>query len=127
MTEFERWTVEIEKKRAQAWEQALRPFHRASQGHRKTGAARAFSLALGAVGVALGLAGCTVSANDTNFAAETMGLRDLKLGGPSLFGCSDRDTFTRTFTATAANGQRVKGVVCKGWLKGATIRITGRA
>ena len=62
----------------------------------------------------------------TNVAPE-MGLRDLKLGGPSLFGCSDRDTFTRTFTATAANGQRVKGVVCKGWLKGATIRITGRA
>lgn len=74
--------------------------------------------------VVVGLAGCTVSEPRATSAVEAMGFSDVKLGGPSLFGCSDKDTFTRTFTATAANGKRVHGVICKGLMKGATVRLT---
>jgi hypothetical protein len=43
--------------------------------------------------------------------------------GYSVFGCSDKDTFSTGFRAVSPNGTRVEGVVCSGWLKGATIRF----
>jgi hypothetical protein len=75
----------------------------------------------------LAISGCTVPANDTVAALEEQGYRDVKVGGFAMFGCSEGDTFTRTWEATAQNGSRVKGVACGGWFKGITIRRTGRA
>ena len=78
------------------------------------------------VTAALVLTACTVSPQTATSAAEDMGFTDVKLGGPSFFGCADEDGFTRTFTAKNAAGRPVQGVICKGLLKGATVRITGR-
>lgn len=81
-----------------------------------------------AIGIALLLlvGGCTVSPTETTQALEEQGYSDVKLGGNSWFGCSDKDTFTRVWEATAPNGARVKGVACGGFFKGLTIRRTKR-
>ncbi|PZR92042.1 MAG: hypothetical protein DI537_14550 [Stutzerimonas stutzeri] len=68
------------------------------------------------------LAGCGVDPNQAHRALSAQGLRDVRLGGYSLFGCDKHDTFRSNFSATGANGQRITGVVCSGWLKGATVR-----
>jgi len=56
-------------------------------------------------------------------ALEAAGMTNISLGGMAIFGCGEKDTFRKSFTATSANGQRVEGVVCGGLLKGATVRI----
>lgn len=73
--------------------------------------------------VALGfLAAC----DDPNTAKRTlsqMGYTDIEITGYSLFGCGKDDDFHTGFAATSPNGLRVTGVVCSGWLKGATVRF----
>jgi len=76
---------------------------------------------------ALALAGCTGSPDWATNALSAYGFKSIALGGWAMFGCDDRDQFHRAFTATNPTGQRVRGVVCGGWLKGATVRITGAA
>jgi hypothetical protein len=41
----------------------------------------------------------------------------------TLFACSEDDTFRTPFTATAQNGNKVRGVVCSGIFKGSTVRF----
>jgi len=43
--------------------------------------------------------------------------------GYGVFACSDTDIFATKFTAISPNGTRVSGTVCKGLLKGKTIRF----
>ncbi len=77
---------------------------------------------------AVALSGCTVSPQDSQDALGAYGFHDAKLGGISPFGCDSKsDGWSRTFIATGPTGARVEGVICKGLLKGSTVRITGRA
>lgn len=80
-----------------------------------------------AAGAVLALSACTVSPTDGSRALDAAGLHDGQIGGYAFFGCDQNDTFQSTFTATTASGHRVRGVVCSGWLKGVTVRITGDA
>lgn len=41
----------------------------------------------------------------------------------SHFACSEDDDFRTPFIAKAQNGNTVKGVVCSGFFKGATVRF----
>jgi hypothetical protein len=68
------------------------------------------------------LSGCT-RPDHTRALLESQGYTDVDAGGYSYFGCSEDDFFRTKFTATAPNGQPVKGVVCKGVFKGATVRF----
>ena len=74
--------------------------------------------------LAVGLAsGCTnePSARRT---LEAAGYNNISFTGYDFFSCSDQDFYATGFTAVGHNGQRVKGVVCEGFLfKGATIRM----
>lgn len=72
---------------------------------------------------AVALASCTVSEDRATSIIRSHGYTNIELGGPSIFGCSQDDTLTRTFKATAQNGARVSGSICSGLLKGATVRI----
>lgn len=68
------------------------------------------------------VAGC--SAPDTATKALVgAGYKDVEITGWKMFGCSDSDNYTTGFNATGPSGVRVSGVVCSGWLKGATIRM----
>lgn len=77
--------------------------------------------------VAFLLSSCTVGKDQSLLAVEGQGYSNVELGGPALFGCDKGDKFTRTWKATDQQGRRVKGVVCSGFFKGATVRLTGRA
>lgn len=68
------------------------------------------------------LFGCS-SSNDANKALKAMGFTNIQTTGYSIFGCSDDDTFHTGFTAIDLKGNTVSGVVCSGWVKGATVRI----
>ena len=67
------------------------------------------------------LSGCTAP-NDAQKALKAQGFTDVTTGGYAFFGCGNDDAFHTEFTATNPTGQRVSGVVCSGWFKGATIR-----
>jgi hypothetical protein len=56
-------------------------------------------------------------------ALEASGFTDVKLTGYSYFGCDKNDTFSTGFEARGPQGQFTEGVVCSGWMKGATIRF----
>lgn len=51
------------------------------------------------------------------------GYTEIETTGYHVFGCSDNDQFSTGFRARSVNGQRVRGVVCSGFLKGATVRV----
>jgi hypothetical protein len=68
------------------------------------------------------LAGCT-DETAARKALTASGFKDIKITGYSFFGCDKHDTFSTGFEATGPTGQEVSGVVCSGWLKGATIRF----
>lgn len=55
---------------------------------------------------------------------EAAGYSDIQTMGYSYFGCGSEDSHRDKFIATGPNGKRVEGVVCSGWFKGYTIRIT---
>lgn len=77
-------------------------------------------LGLGVSLAAISLGACTDSDRAIR-AAKSMGFTDVKPGGYGWFRCGD-DTFSTSFTAKDAHGEPVSGVVCSGWLKGATVR-----
>lgn len=56
-------------------------------------------------------------------AAEDAGYENVSTSGYSWFSCGKDDTFSTGFSATNAHGRPVRGVVCSGWLKGATVRL----
>lgn len=68
------------------------------------------------------LAGCS-DPDGAKRAVEALGLTDVQTHGWSAWGCGKGDDFTTRFSATNAQGKRVTGVVCGGWLKGSTVRI----
>ncbi len=55
-------------------------------------------------------------------ALQTQGYTEISFHGYSYTGCSKEDIFITKFSAKSINGTPVSGVVCKGILKGATIR-----
>jgi hypothetical protein len=81
----------------------------------------ATSVVLGSCGYVWPFAG-----NRARASVEAMNLTDVHLTR-TLFGvsCSKSDQIYYKFTAENLSGQRVKGVVCMSYLKGATVRITG--
>lgn len=56
-------------------------------------------------------------------AAEGVGLTDVKTSGYNMWACGDDYTYTTEFTAKNAHGKEVSGVVCSGYLSGASVRI----
>lgn len=78
------------------------------------------------IAAVLVLSGCSVPQDKAQAFLEANGYRDIELGGADILfsSCSEDDTLTRNFTATASNGSRVRGTVCAGmFFKGATIRL----
>ena len=72
--------------------------------------------------VILALSACT-DVSGASKALKDQGLDPTDVGGYAWFGCSDKDVFKTKFTAENIKGRVVKGQVCSGWLKGATIRF----
>lgn len=68
------------------------------------------------------LAACS-SHNDAKRALTAAGYTEIQTHGHSFFGCSKEDTFATKFTAKNPKGEKIEGVVCSSWLKGATIRF----
>ena len=54
---------------------------------------------------------------------ENQGYTNVKDTGYNWFCCSDKDTFSTGFTALDKKGNKVKGCICSGVLKGVTIRF----
>lgn len=53
---------------------------------------------------------------------QSQGFTEIQMHGYQWFACGD-DPFSDGFTATAASGSKVSGVVCSGFLKSATVRF----
>lgn len=62
------------------------------------------------------------SSNDATKALKANGFTEIETHGKAFFSCSEDDTFATKFTAKNSKGEKISGVVCSGWLKGATIR-----
>ena len=71
---------------------------------------------------ALAMAGCSDARNAERVLAD-QGYTNVHDTGWAMFGCGGDDTFKTKFTATAPGGGEVHGVVCKGLLKGSTVRV----
>lgn len=71
--------------------------------------------------LAIALCGCT-SEGDATRALAGAGYTEIRITGYRVFGCADSDAFHTGFEAKGPTGRRVTGVVCSGWLKGATVR-----
>lgn len=56
-------------------------------------------------------------------ALTAAGYSNIKTTGYEYFSCDEKDAFHTGFTAVGPTGIPVKGVVCEGWFKGATIRL----
>lgn len=54
---------------------------------------------------------------------QSAGYTNIVITGFDFFACSDSDKFSTGFTAISPNGVAVKGTVCSGFFKGATIRF----
>lgn len=67
------------------------------------------------------LSACTQPEKATRI-LKADGYENIQMTGYDFFACSDSDSFSTGFLAIK-NGQVVRGVVCAGFLKGATIRI----
>lgn len=67
------------------------------------------------------LAGCS-DPETASKALQDAGYTDIKLGGAALLGCAKGDEYSTKFEARGPTGREVKGVVCSGLFKGATIR-----
>jgi hypothetical protein len=82
------------------------------------------------VSSSVALAGCgyfyPFADNRARASVEAMNLTDVKLSRTVLgLSCSKSDHIYYKFTARNLSGQRIKGVVCMSYFKGATVRITG--
>jgi hypothetical protein len=64
--------------------------------------------------------------NRAKASVESMNLTDVHLTRTVMgISCSKSDHIFYKFTARNMAGQRIKGVVCMSYFKGATVRITG--
>lgn len=68
------------------------------------------------------LAGCS-SENEARRVLAGQGYTNINTTGYAFFGCDEKDDFHTGFEAISPNGSRVEGVVCSGFLKGATVRF----
>lgn len=66
------------------------------------------------------LTACT-DPNDITKLSKVEGWSQAVPKGYGWFSCSDDDVYKTKFTAIK-NGQAISGTICRGWLKGATIR-----
>lgn len=76
--------------------------------------------------IILALAICLTSCTNNDKAIELLqqeGYTDIEMTGYDMFGCSDKDMYSSGFKATNAQGNRIVGVVCGGYMKGYTIRL----
>lgn len=74
-----------------------------------------------ALSVLLALSACS-DPKTARKALEDQGYTSIITKGYAFMGCSEDDAFSTSFEAVSAAGKIVKGVVCSGWFKGATIR-----
>lgn len=78
---------------------------------------------LAALSIALG--GCSQPDRATQV-LSSQGFTDIVIhpvGLADAFSCSEDDAFSTPFTAKGSSGAAVNGVVCSGFLKGATVRF----
>ncbi len=55
---------------------------------------------------------------------QQQGYKDIKIGGYAWFACSEKDFWQTQFEATALDGTKVKGAVCRGaFFKANTVRL----
>ena len=66
--------------------------------------------------------GCT-DARGTREVLKKNGYTNISTDGYSWFGCGEGDLWRTKFHADSPSGDRVNGIVCKGLLKGKTIRF----
>ena len=88
-----------------------------------------FTLAV-VLSTSVALSGCgyfyPFADNRARASVEAMNLTDVKLTRTVMgLSCSKSDHIFYKFTARNMAGQRIKGVVCMSYFKGATVRITG--
>lgn len=74
------------------------------------------------VAFAVLLSACTAP-DDTRRTLSDAGYTDIEVGGFAPFFCGRDDVFATQFTATNPLGNRVRGAVCCGWMKGCTVRF----
>lgn len=71
--------------------------------------------------------GCTQSERDVKAIVESQGYTQVEKTGWGWLECgsgkNNNESFRTKFTAKSPNGSTVRGAVCKGWFKGATVRI----
>ncbi len=89
-----------------------------------------FALSALMVSLSLALTGCgyfyPFADNRARASVEALNLSDVHLTRTVIgLSCSKSDHIYYKFTARNLAGQRIKGVVCMSYLKGATVRITG--
>lgn len=75
-----------------------------------------------AICAALTLSACTDN-NTARRALSNLGFTQIQTTGYAFFGCGESAQFSTGFIAVSPTGQTVKGVVCSGWLRGATVRF----
>ena len=68
------------------------------------------------------LATACTAPDATRRTLEAEGYEDIKTLGYTPFQCGNDDKFSTGFEATNAKGDRVRGTVCCGFLKGCTVR-----
>lgn len=68
------------------------------------------------------LSGCT-DGKTTRRALENQGFTNIEITGWAPFSCADEDIFRTGFRAIGPTGRVVRGTVCSGFFKGATIRF----
>lgn len=71
--------------------------------------------------LSLFLVGCSVSTDKAERSMTQEAISDFSFSGPNPMGCADQDSFSLEFRGTK-NGQEVRGIICSGLFKGATIR-----
>lgn len=74
-----------------------------------------------AIAVLCLLTACTAEDEATR-ALRGAGYKDVQFTGYRVFGCGKGDSWHTGFEATGPSGVKVSGVVCSGFMKGATIR-----
>ncbi len=54
---------------------------------------------------------------------ESLGYTQVRITGVNPLRCADDDVFRTGFEAVSFAGKPVRGTVCMGWFKGATVRL----
>ena len=54
---------------------------------------------------------------------ESLGYTQVRITGVNPLRCADDDVFRTGFEAVSFAGKPVRGPVCQGWFKGATVRL----